>query len=71
MSDKSKKDNVNDFIDQVCNSVFNDANYKMALAGLPQIVGMVKATYDEMKKQGFDDAKAYDFAKCLMLNGGK
>ena len=75
MNDKNKKDNANDFIDQVCNSVFNDANFKMALVAIPQIVGMVKATYDEMKKQGFTEVQAYDFAKSMMLSsinaGGK
>lgn len=71
MDDKNKKNNVNDFINGVIKETMQNAEFKQAMATIPQMVSTFKAIYDEMKKQGFDDAKAYDFAKSVMTSGGK
>lgn len=63
----NKMNNSNDFVKHVLDSTLHDANFRMFMEAIPQMVAELKATYDEMKKQGFDDRKAYDFAKSLML----
>ena len=54
-------------LDGITNKANLDAGTLEFINGVPNIISMYKAIYDEMLKQGFNINQAYDFMKSYMI----